>query len=176
MVWYLPVIGFVLAAIGVLFYVISTATNTWYERTIYYSAERLHVYTYSGLWKTYSDYIEKGVEETITLGMDGVPAYIHLARACMIIACIVGIANLILIFLAYVRKSDPVWIQMAGLTLCLSVGCVLTATLWYGAKVEQYSRMADTDYFSFGYSIILAWVSVPLVVIGGALLTIKYET
>ncbi|XP_070536039.1 claudin-1-like [Ptychodera flava] len=175
MVWFLPVIGYLLSLIGVIFYVVSTATNHWYERTVFFSAENLHVVTSEGLWKIYTEYVEDGVEESVTLGMKGLKGYIHLSRACMIIACIVGIANLILAFVAYARKADPVWVQMAGLTLCLTVGSVLTATLWYGAEVEQYSRMSDTAAFKFGYSIILAWVSIPLVVIGGALLTIKYE-
>ncbi|XP_070548124.1 claudin-11-like [Ptychodera flava] len=88
----LAVTGFAASCTAVLLYVICTASDAWLVTTY---PQR----TNTGLWRHCVD--ETGC---VALGVHNIAAYVHIARALMISACIVG-GFAVMLYAVFVRKS-----------------------------------------------------------------------
>ncbi|XP_070548179.1 claudin-11-like [Ptychodera flava] len=164
-------------------YIIGTVTDYWIV------TEVLSVETNYGLWWTCSEAL--GASFCREIDGEGVKVYVHVARALMISSCI--IAGLVLIFVVFtflrectesrclscVGRIGKATRTCSGIIFVFSGLLVAGGTVWYAIeKSKEYDGIAHKNY-SFGYSLKIGWVSVPLALIGGCLIscfTRKTET
>lgn len=167
MVSCLPVCGFVFSLVALAAYACATATDYW----IKWGEE---TYVAKGLWKETFCLVSGSTSicSALKIGIDDQPAYMHIARACMIVAGLVSVVAVLLALVGFVQAFGSTKIKVGGVLMILSASAAATATIWFA--IEEAAERDGTDY-EFGYSIIVGWVSVPLAVIGGCLLLTTYS-
>ncbi|XP_077977490.1 uncharacterized protein LOC144433053 [Glandiceps talaboti] len=147
-------------------YIISTATPHWDE----YEIQVIDVYraTSNGLWifcskiKIGSFFISK---ESSCAGYTAESTHdvMYFNRFTTVISILLVTLALVVAVLAYLEKLSKAWMKAAAGTIIATAVLVLIGTIWYAVEFKP------NDYTSFGYSIILAWLSVPLALTGGCL-------
>ncbi|XP_070548028.1 claudin-10-like [Ptychodera flava] len=170
-----PISSVVVAGVTVLFYIVSTATNYWVV------ISSLGSETYYGLWKSCFENIH-GVRVCATLPDSILKGYVKAARGLMLTAVIVAGIIWIIALVALIGKGTGqtqhslfkyftrrFW-AINGLIFCVTGLLVLTGTSVYAGETNKEYSDVVIDY-SFGYSIILGWVSIPVGVIAAAMLT-----
>ncbi|XP_070548034.1 claudin-11-like [Ptychodera flava] len=166
----------ILFAIAVIaLYVICTVTDYWIV------TEVLSVESNYGLWRTCSEAL--GVSFCREIDGEGVKVYVHVARALMISSSV--IAGLVLIFVVFaflrectgsrclscVGRIGKACRTCSGIIFVFTGLLVAGGTIWYAIeKSKEYDGIVDKN-FSFGYSLIIGWVSVPLALIGGCMIS-----
>ncbi|XP_070547895.1 epithelial membrane protein 1-like [Ptychodera flava] len=168
-----PISSVVVAGIAVLFYIVSTATNYW----VVISARGAK--TYYGLWESCCENVY-GVSVCATLPDSILKGYMEAARGLMLTALIVAGIIWILAFVALIGKgtgraqhsifkyfTKRFW-TINGMIFCVTGLLVLIGTSVYAGETNK-DLSGGVDY-SFGYSIILGWISIPFGVVAGAML------
>ncbi|XP_070568328.1 epithelial membrane protein 1-like [Ptychodera flava] len=154
----LPFIGIGLTVLAVLFYIIATATNSWVQASYEESSAKTTV----GLWKLCSSGPSTNTCYPMT---ENVPAETYFSRFAMITAILISVGALVIPFLVFFKKLQKKFVKVsAGLIIGAAV-LVLCGTI----SIAVY-KGADLEGFGFGYSIILAWLSIPIAIAGGVLI------
>ncbi|XP_070548152.1 epithelial membrane protein 1-like [Ptychodera flava] len=170
-----PVSSVVLAAVTVIFYIVSTATNNWVMSESDSGTE-----TYYGLWESCNR--SGGARTCEYLHGSDVPGHVRAARGLMLTAVIFAGISWILVLVALIGKvteqtdnaflkclTTRFWI-INGLIFGATVLLVLIGTSVYAAETNKEYCKSGTDH-SFGYSIIIGWISIPLGIIAATMLT-----
>ncbi|XP_070567132.1 peripheral myelin protein 22-like [Ptychodera flava] len=159
----LPFIGIGLTVVAVLFYIIATATNSWASIDLTLLVVRVKN-TY-GLWKTCSPSDPNGNTCVSMTGKGLIAGAITFSRVAMIVSILVAIGALLIPPLVYFKKLKKKFVKVsAGLIIGTAV-LVLLGTISFAVY-----KVINTLLYSFGYSIILAWMSVPIAIVGGVLI------
>ncbi|XP_070568332.1 epithelial membrane protein 1-like isoform X1 [Ptychodera flava] len=150
----LPFIGIGLTVLAVLFYIIATATNAWASHRGVDSTADL------GLWKS----CYGSTCDTLGFILTNADA-IYVSRFAMITAILVAVGALIIPLLVFFKKLQKKLVKVsAGLIIGTAV-LVLCGTISFAVFKED--RLTE---YGYGYSIILAWLSIPIAIAGGVLI------
>ncbi|XP_070551510.1 epithelial membrane protein 2-like [Ptychodera flava] len=139
--------GIMLSCAGVALCMIGTTTNHWREWETGSGHE--------GLWRNCTP-------NCTSIGIQHVAAYIHVARGCMITACVVAGGSALLLPAVLCGKLGKKWGMTSGSLLILTAVPILVGATWYGAETK--------GPYEFGYSIITAWVAVGVLAVGGVII------
>ncbi|XP_070568333.1 epithelial membrane protein 1-like isoform X2 [Ptychodera flava] len=138
----LPFIGIGLTVLAVLFYIIATATNAWASHRGVDSTADL------GLWKS----CYGSTCDTLGFILTNADA-IYVSRFAMITAILVAVGALIIPLLVFFKKLQKKLVKV-------SAGLII-------GTVFKEDRLTE---YGYGYSIILAWLSIPIAIAGGVLI------
>ncbi|XP_070548222.1 peripheral myelin protein 22-like [Ptychodera flava] len=155
-----PISSVAVAGVVVLFYIVSTATSHWVVTST----------TSTGLWESCWGIVCGPLPDDLLTG------YVKAARGLMLLAVIVAGISWILALVALIGKvtgkTKHLLCTKRFLTINALTFCATGLLVLIGTSVYAVEAMKDCgDDCSFGYSIILAWVSIPLGVVAAAMLT-----
>ncbi|XP_070548047.1 uncharacterized protein [Ptychodera flava] len=170
-----PAVSVAVAAIAIILYIVSTATDYWVELTSAPDGK-----TFIGLWRFCSTLAgttacTTSLPEEYAKFKDG----IWIARGCMLSAILIASITWILTLLALYEKRSG----HPRLSFCKTInrfhwkvnGMAFFATVLLVFAGTTVIR-AKFDGYVFGYSIILAWISIGIGIISGSMLTFCFPT
>ncbi|KAM8881663.1 claudin-11-like [Synchiropus picturatus] len=165
------IIGAGSSAAGWVGLIVATATNDW-VRTCDFSVStcvRLDELGSRGLWVECVN--NPAMMHCVPLNpVLNLPAYMQTARALMVIACLLGLAAMLLVLLSLTcirLQNDTAVIKhrraLAGGVLFLVMAlCGIIATVWFPVGAHQSGGL-----MSFGFSLYAGWVGSALCLLGG---------
>ncbi|XP_070548054.1 lens fiber membrane intrinsic protein-like isoform X2 [Ptychodera flava] len=166
-----PIASVVVAAVAVIVYIVSVATNYWVV------ISTATTKSYYGLWQFCQSV--PGLSACTAFPSASLTAYMEATRGLMLTAVIVAVISWILALAgligkgtgqSFIKKFTKTFWTINGLIFCATGLLVMIGTTVFAVETNKDYGGRGIDY-SFGYSIILGWVSIPLGVIAAALLT-----
>ncbi|XP_070568329.1 uncharacterized protein [Ptychodera flava] len=158
--------GFVSVLVAIAATVVACATPTWEYNRAY------GLTTVSGLWTTCAEYEDQNWTNKLcnNIGITKVDAAIRYCRFACIFGAIVALGALVVPIIVCQKKK---WIRALNVASVLIMACgvnMLCATIWYALKIRD-----SENELRYGYSLILAWGSIPFYIVGGVMLILGFK-
>ncbi|XP_070548068.1 peripheral myelin protein 22-like [Ptychodera flava] len=164
---YMWLYGCFVSLVAAVLYVYCTASPYWYR-----IAEDPEAH--GGLWYECERNFDVDEISCNDILLVGVQAYIHFARAFMIISSLLILCTLWTLVVAHVVKVLSNKLKIAGIVIMTSTVPVLIATVMYWSlksdEMEKEHLNAEASH-----AVILGWVSIPIALVGGALLVVEHK-
>ncbi|XP_070548016.1 peripheral myelin protein 22-like [Ptychodera flava] len=154
-------VGMLLFVVVCVLIAISTATDFW---STFGPIEGEHFSV--GLWRSCAYTNGEKVCQAFT---EHLRAFMYGARACMVLSCILALVALVCTALIFIAERTKLRMVAVGIMYAGTGLLVLVGTAWFASVYSKDAKRAGVD-FSFGYSIILGWVSVPFAIVSGLLI------